>query len=144
MYYAATQQVTEARHIARTAQQRIKDRTGMNISVLLCPVEATPKTPERMLRIIAESLGMSANCYRMKNRSRPFSELRFIAAHILRQNFATLTLHQIALFFGGLDHTSVINGLTRVNNLIHTGDTRFIEKYNQALKAVNLWLRRAE
>ena len=143
MFYAATQ-VTEARNIARTAQQRIRNKTGMEVALLLAPIEVTPKTPERMLRIIAEALGMSPNCYGMKNRSRPFSELRFIAAHLLRQNFATLTLQQIARFFGGVDHTSVISGLTRVNDLIYSGDTRFIEKYNSAQKAVNLWLRRVE
>ena len=143
MYYAATQ-VTEARNIARTAQQRIRNKTGMEVALLLAPIETTPKTPERMLRIIAEALGMSANCYGLKNRSRPFAELRFIAAHLLRQNFATLTLQQIARFFGGLDHTSVISGLSRCNDLIYSGDMRFVEKYNSAQKAVDLWLRRVE
>jgi len=34
MYYTATQQITDARHIARTAQAADKDKTGMNVTMV--------------------------------------------------------------------------------------------------------------
>ena len=142
MYYAAARQITDARHIARSAQQRIKDKTGMQVTMVLYRSENTIKTPERMLRVISDALGMSADCYRIKTRTREIVELRFIAALFLRTNFPTITLHQIAILFGGRDHTSVMSGLARANDLIYSGDERFLEKYNAALKAVDQWLKK--
>jgi chromosomal replication initiation ATPase DnaA len=144
MYYAPAQQTTTIRTIARSAYKQIKNKTGMQFTMMLCPTETTLKTPEKMLRIVAMALDMSPGCYRMKTRVRNIAELRFIAAVLLRSNFPKITLHQIAAFFGGQDHTSVINGLTRAYGLIHTGDPRFLNKYNKALQSVNIWLRTEE
>lgn len=144
MNYQPTQKINTARHIARSAQRQIKDQTGMKLTLLLYPKENTFKTPEQMLKVIAISLGMSPNCYKMKTRVRNVAELRFIAAMFLRTNFPEITLNQIAALFGGQDHSSVISGLTRGYNLVYTGDLRFMTKYNTAQKAVNIWLRRGE
>jgi chromosomal replication initiation ATPase DnaA len=144
MYYAATQQMTAARHIARSARQQIKNKTGMQVTVVLYPTETTLKTPENMLRVIAVALDMAPGCFRMKTRIRSIAELRFIAAVLIRTHFPKVTLHQIAAFFGGQDHTSVINGLTRAYDLIYTGDQRFLNKYNKAAQSVNIWLRTEE
>ena len=111
---------------------------------MLYPAEDTFKTPEQMLKIIALSLDMSYDCFRMKSRAREIAELRFIGALFLRMNFTYLTLSDIATLFGGQDHTSIISGMTRAHNLIYTGDLRFLKKYNTALKSVNLWLRKEE
>ena len=141
MYYAATQQITDARHIARSAQQQIKDKTGLQVTMVLYPSESTLKTPEHMLHIIAAALNEHPRNYQLKTRIRNIVELRFIAALCLRSNFPTITLQQIAAFFGGQDHTSVINGLARAYELIYAGDESFTKKYKTALAAVNLWLR---
>jgi chromosomal replication initiation ATPase DnaA len=144
MYYAAAQQITTARHIARSAQRQIKEKTGMRVSMMLYSPELGSKTPEEMLHIIAVSLGMNPDSYRMKTKVRHIVELRFVAAILLRRNFPTMTLHQIATLFGGQDHSSIISGLARANDLIYTGDPRFLKKYNTALKAVDLWLKKEE
>ncbi len=141
MYYGATQQITEARHIARSAQQQIKDKTGMQVTMVLYPSESAVKTPEYMLHIIAAALNEHPQNYKLKTRVRNIVELRFIAALCLRSNFPTITLQQIAAFFGGQDHTSIISGITRAYDLIYAGDEKFIKKYKAALAAVNLWLR---
>ncbi|MES2701754.1 MAG: helix-turn-helix domain-containing protein [Bacteroidota bacterium] len=142
MYYAATQQMADARTMARAAEQQIKTRTGMSISIRLSPYDSSPRSPERILRVIAEALGMDASCFSVRSRRRDFSDLRFIASHILRQNFPKITLSQIAALFGGYDHSSIISGLARANSLLYIGDTCFADKYNTALKAVTVWLRR--
>lgn len=134
--------IKAARHIARSAQQKIRNKTGIRVSLMLCPTENTLKTPERMLYIIALALGMSPDCYRMKTRERHIAELRFLGAHFLRMHFPEITLNQVAMLFGGLDHSSIISGLMRANNLIYTGDQRFLAKYNTVLKSINLWLRK--
>lgn len=140
MYYAAAQQMTTARHIARSAQQQIKDKTGMKVNMLLYYGDADSKTPEGMLYIIATALGMKMNDYRMKTKLRDIVELRFVAAVLLRRNFPTMTLQQIAAIFGGQDHSSIISGIARAHALIYTGDQRFVNKYNTALRSVEHWL----
>ena len=144
MYYAAAQQMTTARHIARSARQQIKDQTGMHVTVVMYPADIAPHTPEKMLRVVAIALDMSPDFYKMKTRQRDVVELRFIAAMLLRSNFPKITLHQVAALFGGQDHTSVMSGLSRAYDLIYTGDQRFIKKYNTAAQSVNLWLRTEE
>lgn len=144
MNYAPTQKINTARHIARSAQRQIKDKTGMKVTLLLYPSDNTFKTPEQMLKIVAIALGMNPDCYKMKTRVRNVVEMRFIAAMFLRANFPDITLNQIANLFGGQDHSSIISGLTRGHNLIYTGDLRFMTKYSTVQKAVNIWLRRGE
>jgi chromosomal replication initiation ATPase DnaA len=142
MNYAPAQQISAARHIARSAQRRIKEKTGMRVNLLLCPGESPDKTPEDMMGIIALTLGMSDTCYRMKTHSRNIAELRFLCTVFLRRHFPAVTLNQIASLYGGKDHTSILYGLKRAYNLIYTGDLKFMKKYNQAQKAVNIWLRK--
>jgi len=143
MYFVTTQPITTVRHIARVAQQEIREKTGLHMHLML-PIQNIGKSPERMLHVIALALDMNPQCYKMKTRVRNIAEMRFIAAIFLRQNYPTLTLQQIAKLFGLQDHTSIMSGLARAYNLIETGDTRFIKKYNAALKSVNSWLKGKE
>lgn len=143
MYYIARQQINTAKTIARSAQQLIKDQTGMSVKLVAYRTESTINSPEHMLGIIAEALNMSVVTYKMRSRLRDITELRFIGALLLKENFPTITLCQIAAFFGGQDHSSIINGIARAQNLIYSRDERFLAKYTNALKSVNKW-RRAE
>jgi chromosomal replication initiation ATPase DnaA len=131
-----------ARHIVRSAQQSIKCKTGITVDLVICPADEAFMTPDRMLRIIAIALDMNPECFRLKNRQRNVSELRFIGAALIRRYFPNTTLHQIATLFGGQDHTSVISRLSRAYDLLCSGDMRFITKYNTALNSVDLWLRK--
>lgn len=142
MNYAPSLPINTARHIARSAQQQIKDTTGYEVTLLMCSPETSFKTPERMLGVIAKALDMSPACFKMRSRMREITELRFIGAIFLRKYFPQITLNQIAAFYGGQDHTSVLNGLARANDLLYTGDVRFIKKYNRVLNMVNIWLRK--
>jgi chromosomal replication initiation ATPase DnaA len=149
MYYASATTATTPATIARPAKKQaaatailVQEKTGMSIAVLQYPTEVVNNTPQRMLHVIALALDMSPECYRMKSRVRNIVELRFIASLFLRQHFPALTLHQIAAYFGGQDHSSVINGLSRAYNLIYMQDAQFLKKYNTALKSVTTWLRK--
>ena len=144
MNYAPQQKISTARHIVRSAERQIMDETGMQVDLLLYPPDDTIRAAEDMLEIIAVALDMNPACYKLRTRVRIITELRFIAAMFVRTNFPKITLHQIAGMFGGQDHTSILSGLTRGYNLIHTGDLNFMTKYNVAQKAVSIWLRRGE
>ena len=142
MHYTAPKQINEVRSITRSAVNQIKDKTGMEISLMLCPEYHSSRSPDQMLRIIAAALQMDVNAYKVKSRERNIVELRFIVAFFLRSYFPCITLQQITRLFGGQDHTSVMNGLSRTAMLLATGDQRFITKYETALNSVNKWLRK--
>ena len=142
MQYRTTPQLTTARDITRAAEHQIKNKTGMRVTLVLCPTDHPAKTPEQMLKVIAASMNMDYTMYTAKSRARNIVDLRFIAAYLLRHYFPTITLQQITVLFGGQDHTSIINGLARAAMLISAGDPRFTEKYQSALKSVNQWLRK--
>jgi chromosomal replication initiation ATPase DnaA len=129
----ATQQSKGARHIAQkrglVMDLRLQQAGGSGL-----------KTPEHMMEVIAGALNMSASCYSMRSREREIVELRFLASMFMRTHFPYTTLQQIAALFGGLNHSSVINGLARAYDLIYTGDSLFISKYNAARKAVDAWM----
>ncbi|PQJ10346.1 hypothetical protein CJD36_010235 [Flavipsychrobacter stenotrophus] len=133
---------SSTRGIARSAQRKIQRNTGATMNLVLCSGYEYSKSPESMLQVIAGTLGMDATCYKQRSRSRPFVELRFIASHFLRTYFPTLTLLNISHYFGALDHATIINGLTRTNELLATGDERFLTKYETVLNSVNQWLQK--
>jgi chromosomal replication initiation ATPase DnaA len=138
MSYAMTQ--TAARHITRAAEQQIRTKTGMRVTLVLCPSDNPLKSPEQMLRVVARSLNTSPEVFQEKNRKRQVVEVRFVAALLLRYYYPTITLKQIGLLFGGQDHTSIMNALTRAQNLLYTNDVVFTAQYKHALNTVNQWI----
>jgi chromosomal replication initiation ATPase DnaA len=139
MNYAATQ-INQARQIARIAEKQINVQTGLRMKIMLYPGE-DKKRPEEMLHIIAKTLGMVDDCYTLRSRRRDIVDARFISTLLLRRFYPKVTLKQIAAFYGGQDHTSIMNAITRGSNLLETHDIVFTKKYNQALNAVLIWLK---
>jgi len=88
MNYAPAQKISTARHIARSAQRQIKDKTGMRVTLLLYPTENAARTPAQMLKVIALALDMNYECFKMKTRVRDVVELRFIGAMFLRMKLS--------------------------------------------------------
>lgn len=142
MYYATKSSTATTLPMAGMAPQHGQDTNSTGFNVLQYPTERANTTPQRMLHVIALALDMNPECYRMKTRIRNVVEMRFIASVFLRQYFPALTLQQIAAYFGGQDHSSVINGITRAYNLLHIRDAQFLAKYNAALKSVTAWMDR--
>lgn len=143
MKYATLPSAAVNTNLAATfADQPVKENKSMCLTILQYPTEQVNSTPLRMLHVIALALDMNPECYRMKTRVREVVELRFIASILLRQYFPALTLQQIGGYFGGQDHTSVINGISRGYNLIYVRDIAFTKKYNAATKSVDAWLTR--
>jgi len=141
MYFVTTlPTITAPRHIAGAPQPQVKEKTAMRMNLMM-HAEQLSKPPQRMMHVIALALDMSPEAYRMKTRIRTIVEMRHLAALLMRQNYPGITLQQIARLFGGQDHTSILSGMARAQNLIATGDQRFIKKYNTVLNSVNRWLK---
>lgn len=131
-----------AKSITKQAERSIEKKTGLRVNLIAYRDSHIARTPEKMMNIIAGSLGMDRTHYTLRSRERDVVELRFLAAYFLRSYFPTITLHQISMFFGGVDHTSVMNGLARANMLLEMEDQRFSHKYETVLRSVNQWLRK--
>jgi chromosomal replication initiation ATPase DnaA len=139
MQYATT--TATAQH--QQAMQAHSTRTAAIVpDAIQYPTEQMWKTPSRMLHVIALALDMDPECYRWKKRDRNIVELRFLAGMLLRRYFPALTLQQIANYFGGQDHTSVIHGISKAHSLIYVRDPAFVKKYNAAILSISAWLKR--
>lgn len=130
------------RQIARTAEKKIKTRTGMGVNIVLYPTHQPLRSPEHMLHIIASALHMPASDFTLKSRVRDVVELRFLGAYLLRQYYPGITLKQISILFGGQDHSSIINSIQRAVDMLQTKDEIFLYKYQTTQKAINEWLRK--
>jgi chromosomal replication initiation ATPase DnaA len=130
-----------ARHIARQTDNPIKKQNGAALSLMVCPPEAKQKTPQDMMQKIATILHMSPECYQLKIRQRDLVDLRFIAAHLLRRYFPRITLHAIAYYFGGQDHSTIINALRKTDDLLQSNDLCFTAKYYHVSRVVNEWIK---
>ena len=94
-----------------------------------------------MLQLIASVLGMAPEMFASKSRKTEIVDLRFIGAHILRRFYPRITLKQIGSYFGGKDHSSIINALTRADELLYVNDPIFSYKYIMAFNTVTKWVR---
>ncbi|GAA4465128.1 hypothetical protein GCM10023093_16780 [Nemorincola caseinilytica] len=140
MQYVTLSPTSTAQTIAIPAPSQVNEGKGISIAFLQYPTETVNRTPQRMMHVIALALDMNPECYRWRTRVRHIVEMRFIASMMLRQYFPALTLQQIGAHFGGQDHTSVINGISRAHELIYVKDASFLKKYSAASKAVTAWL----
>jgi chromosomal replication initiation ATPase DnaA len=134
--------IGSARYITRSASRKIKNATGLKVNLALYNADNLFDGPHGMLHVVAIALGRDPAEYRSKARRRETVDLRFIAALLLRLHYPGITLAQIGGFFGGQDHSSVINGIARAGNLLCARDEKFTNKYNKALKSVKIWLER--
>ena len=142
MRYTIPTTVSSARSITRAAESQIKKQTGIRVSLVLSSELTGQRSPEQMLHVVADALGMEHRHYQQKCRARDTVELRFIASRLLRTYYPGITLKRISAFFGGQDHSSVINGLERAESLLSVNDDIFTRKYERAQRAVRQWLKK--
>ena len=127
-------------------QMRIAERTryttidNMRMTLVLTVYGNGSKSPDKMLEVIAAASHLDYNYFKTKTRKREIVELRFLAALLLRKYYPNITLKEIARLYGGQDHTSVMNGLARANELLDINDPVFTYKYHNAVSAVNQWI----
>ena len=92
-------------------------------------------TKENLLSVISFVSGMHEDAIRSQNRARGLVLCRHAYYYIARKNMG-LKLAEIGHFFGS-DHTTVIHGINKVNDMISIGDEitcNFIEQVNSCIK----------
>lgn len=60
---------------------------------------------------------------------------RHIAMYLVRER-TTLSFPEIGRLFGNRDHTTAMNGVTKVRELLATGDARTLDTYREILARV--------
>lgn len=142
MSYAIAQNYTTHQpHIRIAERQQHTTTDNMRMALVLSVYGNGSKSPDKMLQVIANTLHMEYNYFQTKTRKREIVELRFLASLLLRRYYPNITLKQIAQLYGGQDHTSVMNGLSRANELLDINDPVFSFKYLSAITAINGWIK---
>lgn len=137
-------QINQAHAIMRKCEETIHIETGLKVVLNMSPAELVGMTPEDMLVIIVLSLGMRMDDYSRKCKKPNVVTLRFLAATFLRHYWPKLSLKKIASYFGGQDHTTIVNALKTSAIWLDNGDSVFTSKYYIVKEAIEKWLKQNE
>ncbi len=129
--------MTDINHILTKAQQQIKELTGRTFYFV--PASSEPKgqyTPERTMnakQLMDTALSVVCKYYGIHtslilqpdnikgSRKQEYVECREILMKLIRENILpTPSNKSIGEFLGNRDHSTVINGIQKINNLIET------------------------
>lgn len=83
-----------------------------------------------IIQVVAERFGLSPDDVKGKRRSHKTMEARLICYYTIKKCLTNCSLRQVGIVLGGRDHSTVIHGVDRVNDLIATEPPfrRMIEK----------------
>jgi chromosomal replication initiator protein len=93
-------------------------------------------TPENIIKIVSEHFNISVDDILSKKRSQDIANARQIVMYICR-HYTVLSLQSIGNAVGGKDHTTVINGINRVESKIKE-DYQFKSSVDAIIKKLNL------
>jgi chromosomal replication initiator protein len=80
--------------------------------------------PQLIMDETAQYFSLSADDLTSKSRSRPLTQARHIAMYIIRENTG-LSLVKIGEMFGGRDHSTVLHGISKVQDEMRARDATF-------------------
>ncbi len=126
-----------AMDMSRDAERRIRNTTGLKISLIVS--EHEEKTPEELIALVGGTLKLEKGFHRNKIRRADFVEGRHVAALLLQRYFPALSFTGIGRLFGQ-DHSTIIDAIKRSKNLLQTRDLRFTQKYITAQNTVEQWI----
>ena len=81
----------------------------------ISPKKAQQLTPELIISAVSQYYGISVDKMQSKSRSKDILIARSVAMFMLR-DLLDLDLKKIGSFFGGKDHSTVINSINKINN----------------------------
>lgn len=112
-----------------TAKESLKDIISNDNSQVVI-------TPEYIINTVSEHLGISVEDILSKKRSQDIANARQIAMYLCRQ-YTVVSLQSIGNAVGGKDHTTVINGLKRVEAKLKE-DSQFKSTVDTIIKKLNI------
>lgn len=110
-----------------TAMESLKDIINKDNNVSI--------SSDLIINIVSEHLDVSPDDIRSKKRSKDIATARQIVMYLCRQ-YTVMSLKSIGNAVGGKDHTTVINGLKRVEECINE-DPSFKSKIDTIVKKLN-------
>lgn len=84
---------------------------------------------EMIIKVVGNKLEIPSAMIVGKTRKREIVEARHIAMTLIKNN-TSLSLKAIGLLFGKRDHSTVINSVRKVKELIEVNDRVLVPKYN--------------
>jgi chromosomal replication initiator protein len=112
-----------------TAKESLKDIISSDSSQIAI-------TPENIINTVSEHLNISVDDILSKKRSQDVANARQIVMYICR-HYTVLSLQSIGNAVGGKDHTTVINGINRVESKL-ADDYQFKSSVDAIIKKLNL------
>lgn len=110
-----------------TAKDSLKDIINKDSNIKI--------TPERIVSVVCEHLGISENDIKSKKRSQDIATARQVIMYLLRK-YTLLSLKSVGDIVGGRDHTTVMNGCKRVEENINK-DESFKINIDTIIKKLN-------
>lgn len=137
-------QEAEINEIIAFAEKTVYLRTGVNLKIFTNVkngiADELTHPPAAMLQKIATTLGCNLEELQAKSRKPQLVEIRQLCALLLRRYYKKLTLKQIGLFWGWMDHTSVSHSIDKANQLLENKNQHFTAMYIKAIAGVEKWL----
>ncbi len=103
--------------MASLMHKRIDADLAKRILDSMYPYQEEDLSPESIIKLVAEKFGLKPSEIRSRKRTRNIVLPRQVAMYLIRKVTA-LSLPEIGELFGGMDHTSVLHGIKKVENLL--------------------------
>ena len=109
------------------AKESLKDIINKDSNVTL--------TPDMIINVVSEHLNISPNDIRSKKRNQDIATARQIVMYLCRQ-YVVISLQSIGNAVGGKDHTTVMNGIKRIEDKMKS-DASFKNTMDTIIKKLN-------
>jgi len=126
--------------IIKAAEMAIAELTNKEVVLIVKPMDSPAGKPEEMMRVIALALELTMDDY-FEGRQRKYVDLRCLAALFINRYYAHLPLKKTSQLMGGLDHTSIINYMTRAKHYLGSNEDVFCDKYEKVKTAIAQWIK---
>ena len=84
--------------------------------------------------VVSEVTQIKVSNFMQKSRKLPYPETRFLCIYLIKEfqtHTPAMSLKEIGMHFGGMDHSSIIHAIKIAQNLLQT-DKQYKKKFEQA------------
>lgn len=90
-----------------------------------------------VVECLAEALGLTPGDHMVKSKNVPYVELRWLGAIAIMEVYPSVPLTEITVNIYRMNHTTMLHGMTRMEELLDIEDPSFMAKYNKMLEVVS-------
>ena len=105
--------------MASLMNRKIDVDLALSILNNLYPATDDTLSPDSIIKLVSEEFGVKVSDIKSKRRTKNILRPRQIAMYLIRK-FTNLSYTEIAEIFGGMDHTSVMHSVKKVESLLKT------------------------